>query len=57
MDILVHCLRANQLPTKSSITEGVLLDKRNQKKKMASQRIIHLSDTIWKSFYAVLYRW
>eukprot|EP00959_Pyramimonas_sp_CCMP1952_P318661 6667905-Pyramimonas_sp.AAC.1 len=24
---------------------------------MASQRIIHLSDTIWKSFYAVLYGW
>eukprot|EP00959_Pyramimonas_sp_CCMP1952_P034004 713115-Pyramimonas_sp.AAC.1 len=55
VEILMHCLRANQPPTKSSITEGALLDKRNQKHRMNSQRIIHLSDTIWKIFYGVLY--
>ena len=54
MDILMHCLRADQLPTKPSMTEGVLLDRRKQKNNMASQRIIRLSDTIRKSFYAVL---
>ncbi|CAK0858501.1 unnamed protein product [Prorocentrum cordatum] len=57
MDIPIHCLRANQLPTKFSITEGIPLDKRNLKKQMSSQRIIHLSDAIWKSFYAVPYGW
>eukprot|EP00959_Pyramimonas_sp_CCMP1952_P080607 1684456-Pyramimonas_sp.AAC.1 len=55
METLIHRLRANQPPTNSGITEGALLDKRNQKRRMNSQRIIHFPDKIWKSFYVVLY--
>eukprot|EP00959_Pyramimonas_sp_CCMP1952_P456311 9472934-Pyramimonas_sp.AAC.1 len=44
-----------QLPTKATTTEGIFLDKSNNKEKMQSVRVIHLLDTLWKYMYAVMY--